>query len=694
MKTKRLILSVACVCLGYMSGFAQRKQNVEETSMEVRGVPFEGKMTYGYVTNEDGEHIRDGAFSLIINDNYSLKLSSYQQTNATCNYRLNANYQKGRLHGAMTLSANFKGHFINYEERGTENSTWSFRGNFVNGIPHGAFNIQHNINGNNLYLNATYNKGELVGNLKFRYSSLETPEGSFSLNDKGVLHGWAHTIFPLRGGEEKMEFVNGVLVNRIKKGTSIPEDLVSLARKYANKMITEEELLKRGITVEEDSIKLKPLATQVIFDEIIDFDKHIETYDFSTRNVKYYKYLKKDAKLSDKGFELFCKAFSNQSKGHHYWGFYSIVQDTTKNQYYIMGAFSRIPAQESNNDSGDPAVEFRKYITPKHEVPDKVSITETQYKKLKQIYHESMKDYAKDFMDIVEILEKNNNVFQSSVYINEREPSFIKSFILLLNNDDTQDKSNKNTYSSYSDEAYSPHSINSIYKIRDEMNKYTKQFSQKHPIEPTIDPNLIFLPYDNEQERLDNHMRLNQTKWLKDNGFVYTPINKLGRYINRESYEEFMETAMLVTGQYQELIKDADSQHKEAIDAKMKKIKDLMLPTETCIKALDALQGVPAKNLFTLKNSSNVPFNLKYAYNQRNMYDNDLNVLKNCLDDLPSEEELKKFGKIVSYQITESPIDELDLIYIRLVNKKGQTIDLKWSALAEKKNPSTHRRYY
>ena len=107
-----------------------------------------------------------------------------------------------------------------------------------------------------------------------------------------------------------------------------------------------------------------------------------------------------------------------------------------------------------------------------------------------------------------------------------------------------------------------------------------------------------------------------------------------------------METAMLVTGQYHELIKNADSERKEAIDSKIKKIKSLMLPTETCIKALDALQGVPAKNLFTLKNSSDVPFNLKYAYDQRKMYDYDLNILKKCLCDLPSEEEMKKFGKM------------------------------------------------
>ena len=117
MNTKRLIFCAVTV-LCSLSGFAQRKQTTEECTVHLDGIAFGGKMTYGYIVDEDGEHIRDGALSIIVNNREnSFYENDYRNFKLVGNYKLNANFQKGLLHGPMTMNANFKGDVRNYLER-------------------------------------------------------------------------------------------------------------------------------------------------------------------------------------------------------------------------------------------------------------------------------------------------------------------------------------------------------------------------------------------------------------------------------------------------------------------------------------------------------------------------------------------------------------------------------------------------
>ena len=295
MNTKRLIFCAVTV-LCSLSGFAQRKQTTEECTVHLDGIAFGGKMTYGYIVDEDGEHIRDGALSIIVNNREnSFYENDYRNFKLVGNYKLNANFQKGLLHGPMTMNANFKGDVRNYLERKQGSLTWSFQGNFANGLPHGNFNIQYN-GETPRKLIATFNKGVLVGQIKCLYLDKGIySEGNYSMNSKGELHG--------KSGS--MEFINGVLVNKTSSGKSTPPRLVELAKKYANKTITEEELMKQDIIVLEDHIDLEKVIYDVIIESgLIDFENHIKRWDFTTPNVKKYKYLKKVPIITDAGVDM------------------------------------------------------------------------------------------------------------------------------------------------------------------------------------------------------------------------------------------------------------------------------------------------------------------------------------------------------------------------------------------------------
>ncbi len=299
MKSKKIILSIIAFML-CLSGFSQRKTTSEDWTVVLYIQPISAKMNYSYIVDENGKHIRDGALSLVAKNKTGELHVNYVNYKYSGNYNLNANYKKGILHGPMTLTANYKAYASGRGNQGSEDMTWSFQGNYSDGLPHGTFNIAYN-GENKSSLTATYNKGVIVGNMKFSYieDGYKKQTGNISLNDKGILHGIS-TIYG-----SKMEFVNGVLVNKTDDEKSTPPSLVVLARKYANGQITEKELYEQDILIKESSIDLKKHANAVIFgDEIINFERVIERWDFTTPNDKEYKKLEKVSFINDAGVDM------------------------------------------------------------------------------------------------------------------------------------------------------------------------------------------------------------------------------------------------------------------------------------------------------------------------------------------------------------------------------------------------------
>ena len=607
MNTKRLIFCAVTV-LCCLSGFAQRKQTTEECTVHLDGIAFGGKMTYGYIVDEDGEHIRDGALSIIVNNREnSFYENDYRNFKLVGNYKLNANFQKGLLHGPMTMNANFKGDVRNYLERKQGSLTWSFQGNFANGLPHGNFNIQYN-GETPRKLIATFNKGVLVGQIKCLYLDKGIySEGNYSMNSKGELHG--------KSGS--MEFINGVLVNKTSSGKSTPPRLVELAKKYANKTITEEELMKQDIIVLEDHIDLEKVIYDVIIESgLIDFENHIKRWDFTTPNIKKYKYLKeieKEPSFKDEiSFDLFCKEYCKSINDNYKKEI--IVQDPENKKYYIIGSFQ----------------EYRDHITPKlkYEVAP-VSITKEQYVKLEKAIHDIRTQQIRDITDFID----SDDIYNKGYGRSSRNYQVLSHFMSVLNDNSI---SSKETFN--------------IHLIRKQMEEFISYFKQK--IESCdLSSRYLLIPHNEEIT-----FKYETESIIEKNKYKILPINTKGIYINSNSYEDWNITNKLLFGEYNELTKSMNNQEREKIDAKMSRIKQMLIPTETFINTFNNRIGTKFLELTTLR-----------------MY----------IEGLPSPKELKTFGKIASYQILESPIGELNKIYVRVANKKGMTIDLKWDTTKE-----------
>lgn len=682
MNTKRLIFCAVTV-LCCLSGFAQRKQTTEKCVVDLDGITFGGQMTYSYIVDEDGEPVRDGALSIIVNNREnSFYENDYRNFKLVGNYKLNANFQKGLLHGPMTMNANFKGDVRNYLERKQGSLTWSFQGNFANGLPHGNFNIQYD-GETPRKLTASFNKGVLVGQMKYLYWSKGLPyEGSYSMNAKGELHG----------KHGSMDFVNGVLVCETSSEYSTPPSLVELSRKYANKTITKDELEEQGIAVLKDSINLEDIIYDIILESgLIDFENHIKRWDFTTPNVKYYEYLKKESRFkNEEGFNLFCKEYCSSINKEYKSEI--IVQDTTSGKYYIYGKYREYEFRHGN---------FYKYVTPKLILDGTsclINITKEQYEKLKNAVHDARKQRAYSIYDIMEdfpIMGDNETILfgtlvnlnvnsinkESSAadFINENyrkftgggrtgyEPKniYLYSLMKALDNNTTTDRKFYNIHLLRSEiEALS----NFIPNITLVNGGISGSNSYSHRKKTKIETSLKFIQEQSLCEADSSYIHIHTENELgcthdsyfenrmKEMNMKVCPINELGVYIDRKTFDDWVETTELINGQYYELVKDADSQEKERIDAKMSKIKQMLIPTETFTYTFDAVKGLPALKLHSLSS---------------------------VIEEIPSQKELKKFGKIASYQILESPIGELNKIYVRVANKKGMTIDLKWDITKE-----------
>ena len=85
--------------LGGSCVFAQRKQAKEEyVNSFFNDIPFNlyGTMTYGYVVNENGNHVKDGALAISCKLNKTLG-NGYRRVNAVGNSTFNATYRRGCL---------------------------------------------------------------------------------------------------------------------------------------------------------------------------------------------------------------------------------------------------------------------------------------------------------------------------------------------------------------------------------------------------------------------------------------------------------------------------------------------------------------------------------------------------------------------------------------------------------------------
>jgi hypothetical protein len=162
---KKYLLFIALCFISSIS-FAQRKQATDEYSKNaVEAIPYSsmpGKVSYGYIVDEDGTNLKDGPFSIKCGlTNYKFKLSPYVVT-LNGSFTVTTTFSKGNINGPF--SAYYKLNVTGTTLAGVSKDgiSNSMTGSFINGVPNGAFKVSRNGEIKSS-LTANYKKGILVG---------------------------------------------------------------------------------------------------------------------------------------------------------------------------------------------------------------------------------------------------------------------------------------------------------------------------------------------------------------------------------------------------------------------------------------------------------------------------------------------------------------------------------------------------
>lgn len=277
---------------------AQRQKTSEDyMNSSFSSVPFNmwGKMTYNYILDDYGNHLKDGPLSINckINQTYG---SGYQSIKVVGQNTMNATFKQGLLNGALKSNYNV----ALTDSRGkTESHSASITGSFLNGVPNGNFVVKRNLDYKGS-LNATYKNGVLVGT----FSCLTLDDRSYVQKYSGTLTQGGKFTGSWNLNGKKAVFQNGVLLSMTYDEHSTKPALTEISKKYAAGTITKEELQNMGYYVCVENVPLGKFAFNAIYsDSGVEFEK-IGGYDFSNGLNVQYEYLKELSFLTNEGVEL------------------------------------------------------------------------------------------------------------------------------------------------------------------------------------------------------------------------------------------------------------------------------------------------------------------------------------------------------------------------------------------------------
>lgn len=296
----RISVLIFLVILSLCStGVVAQRQQVTEYYRPPLDIPMTGEITYSYIVDKNGDNQKDGPLSIKASIDNFVTYVRFQKMTVNGNYNLTANYKSGNMNGILSLNSRTT-HTYGAE---TQVESFTLNGNFKDGIPNGNF-VANYVTTVEAKMNVNYKNGKLVGPYMVDYSTAlvdrEAIKGTLTSN--GELTGrWDFNYIDSRC---TYTFLKGVRISMSSKDSSTPPFLVEKSRQFANGGITEDKLYEQGIMVVEDSIDLGIHANRIILrDDVINF-RDLRGCDFSTSNVKKFRYLKEMVYLTDEGFNV------------------------------------------------------------------------------------------------------------------------------------------------------------------------------------------------------------------------------------------------------------------------------------------------------------------------------------------------------------------------------------------------------
>ena len=306
---EKILLSMLGLIFLTLSSNAQQAQSYSgHKSYATIGGRVGGNEQYTYLVDDRGK--------TIIHGKYTYSGVNHEETNTIkidAKYSMNLNCKNGFLDGNLTINGNYASEEFKWREGWKKAfATTKLSGIFKEGKPNGLFSItfQDNMKG---AASATLKNGKYIGAYSFQGYVSRPSGGAYDyqhwyvmkgqLTDDGKLTGqW---LYDTQLNTYNYTFINDVLISETRGKYTTPPRVQEIAKKYANKQITKEDILAQGFFLQEDSIPLNYFVTGYILKQEFNLYEIGAFYDFSEwMTAKKYTKIVELNMLSKAGFEL------------------------------------------------------------------------------------------------------------------------------------------------------------------------------------------------------------------------------------------------------------------------------------------------------------------------------------------------------------------------------------------------------
>ena len=335
---KKILLSMLGLIFLTLSSNAQQAQSYSgHKSYATIGGRVGGNEQYTYLVDDRGK--------TIIHGKYTYSGVNHEETNTIkidAKYSMNLNCKNGFLDGNLTINGNYASEEFKWREGWKKAfATTKLSGIFKEGKPNGLFSItfQDNMKG---AASATLKNGKYIGAYSFQGYVSRPSGGAYDyqhwyvmkgqLTDDGKLTGqW---LYDTQLNTYNYTFINDVLISETRGKYTTPPRVQEIAKKYANKQITKEDILAQGFFLQEDSIPLNYFVTGYILKQEFNLYEIGAFYDFSEWMIakKYTKIVELNM-LSKAGFELLKENLEKIDElgrlRYGYWGLNKYNSDVT-----------------------------------------------------------------------------------------------------------------------------------------------------------------------------------------------------------------------------------------------------------------------------------------------------------------------------------------------------------------------------
>ena len=331
---KKLFFVLGLIFMTMLINAQQTQSYSGQKSYATEGGYVGGEEQYTYLVDERGKAIFHGK--------YSYSGVNHVETNTDkidAKYSISLNCKNGYLDGNIAIGGNYKIQSYKWMEGWkTAVASTKLSGIFEGGKPNGLFTISYK-DGMDGAASVTLKNGKYVGTYSFQ-GYVDKMSGSYDLQywyimkgqltEDGQLTGkW---VYDTQVDTYNFTFLNDVLISETHKMYSTPLRIQEIAKKYANKQITKDDVLAHGYFIVEEGLPLNYVITQYILNEEFNISKIGCKYDFSdyAGPKKYTKIIELNT-LTQPGFELLKESLYKKDQ----YGRISTAYDVVDNDGYV-----------------------------------------------------------------------------------------------------------------------------------------------------------------------------------------------------------------------------------------------------------------------------------------------------------------------------------------------------------------------